>query len=171
MSLDTNKKLFIVMGVSGSGKSTLAQRLASNLSAQFIEADEYHSLESKKMMSQGEPITESQRAPWVNRLCEVVEEKFQHNNRCVVAFSGLKYHHRQLMRQVNVDTQFIFLNTSFTTIKSRIYHRQAHFFNPSLLSSQFDELEAPINEDDVIVIDNSLTIEQTLTQILNRISN
>lgn len=157
------------MGVSGSGKSTLAQRLASNMSAQFIEADDYHSNESKKMMSRGEAITEAQRAPWVNRLCDVIEEKFQRNKRCVVAFSGLKYHHRQLIRQVNVDTQFIFLNTSFNTIKSRIYYRQAHFFNPSLLSSQFDELETPINEKDVIVIDNSLNIENTLTKILNQI--
>lgn len=188
------KKIIIVMGVSGSGKSTLANRLATELSVPFIEADDYHSIESKTMMSTGIAITEEQRLPWVMRLCEIVKETHREHNLCVLAFSGLKAHHRQMFRELGVETWFVFLNPSFSTIEQRLKERQGHFFDPALLSSQFEDLEIPsselgsgeqvtgerdsaeksstgqsFSEQDVIVIDNSFCIENSLAQILSQI--
>lgn len=178
------KKVIIVMGVSGSGKSTLANRLATKLSVPFIEADDYHSIESKTMMSTGIVITEEQRLPWVKRLCGIVKETHREHNLCVLAFSGLKAHHRQMFRELGVETRFIFLNPSFSTIEQRLRDRQGHFFDPALLSSQFEDLEIPsgepgsdeqdsagksCSEQDVIVIDNRFCIEDSLAQILNQV--
>ena len=159
----------IIMGVSGSGKTTLAKRLAEEIGFCFIDADDYHSKAAKLMMENGEPLTESQRQPWVNRLCQTLHSFSMEKKRCVLAFSGLKFRHRDKFRELGFNTTFIFLNADYSIIESRITQRSEHFFEPKLLLSQFDDLELPLQENDVIMIDNSNDIEKTLETTMNEI--
>lgn len=161
--------LVIIMGVSGSGKTTLAKRLAEEIDFRFIDADDYHSKAAKLMMAKGEPLTESQRLPWVKRLCQTLHSFSMEKKRCVLAFSGLKFRHRDKFRKLGLNTTFIFLNAEFSIIESRIAQRREHFFEPKLLLSQFDDLELPSQENDVVMIDNSYDVEKTLETILNEI--
>ena len=66
--------LVVVMGVSGTGKSTLANEIAKRSGLIYLDADSFHSAEAIAQMSQGIPLTDAQRAPWIeriyNQLCE-----------------------------------------------------------------------------------------------------
>ena len=59
-----SKKVIFVMGVSGCGKSSVGQLLADELSISFVDADDYHPQSNIEKMSQGVPLTDSDRMPW-----------------------------------------------------------------------------------------------------------
>ena len=55
----------IVMGVSGSGKSTLGEALAQRLGLPFADADDFHPPANVAKMSEGIPLTDADREPWL----------------------------------------------------------------------------------------------------------
>ncbi|KAI0786615.1 carbohydrate kinase [Abortiporus biennis] len=57
--------LIIVMGVAGTGKSTLAEALNKELELSFIEGDNLHPQSNIDKMSAGQPLTDSDREPWL----------------------------------------------------------------------------------------------------------
>lgn len=65
-------KLMIVMGVSGSGKSTIAEHLANELSAIFLDADDYHPQYNVDKMSRGEALNDEDRWPWLKTFGETI---------------------------------------------------------------------------------------------------
>ncbi|KAI0254484.1 P-loop containing nucleoside triphosphate hydrolase protein [Lactifluus subvellereus] len=96
--------LIIVMGVSGSGKTTLGAALAKALSSPFIDADDLHPQANKDKMSQGEPLTDADRAPWlmsVRRTAVKAAEEGKARGAwagAVVACSALKVSYREVLR-------------------------------------------------------------------------
>lgn len=144
-------KLIVVMGVSGCGKTTLAKILSNQLQWSFVEADDFHSFEAKKLMKNGVPLTDSMRLPWIARICQQLIENGKENT--VLAYSGLKKQHRQLFREIGYQTLFILLQGDFAVIKRRIEQRQDHFMPTSLLQSQFDALQSPTEESDCLILD------------------
>ena len=56
--------IIVVMGVSGSGKTTIGQMLFDSIQCTLLEGDLLHSKEHIRKMSQGIPLTASERAPW-----------------------------------------------------------------------------------------------------------
>jgi gluconokinase len=144
-------KLIIVMGVSGCGKTTLAKILSNQLQWRFVEADDYHSIEAKKLMQNGVPLTDSMRLPWIAKICQYLNNNSPENT--VLAYSGLKKEHRQLFREIGYQTLFVLLHGDFEIIKQRIGQREGHFMPTSLLQSQFDALQIPANEPDSIILD------------------
>ena len=67
-SLVTQPLLLVVMGVSGVGKSTIATEVAKRSGFIFLDADDLHSDEAIAQMSQGIPLTDKQREPWIQRI-------------------------------------------------------------------------------------------------------
>ena len=49
------------MGVSGCGKTLIGKKLAKEFAYQFIEGDDYHSLENKKKMESGQALDDKDR--------------------------------------------------------------------------------------------------------------
>ncbi|VDC06730.1 unnamed protein product [Peniophora sp. CBMAI 1063] len=72
------KLLVVVMGVSGCGKSTLGAHIASALSIPFIDADDLHPKSNVEKMSRGEPLTDEDRAPWLERVREAAAAAAHH---------------------------------------------------------------------------------------------
>jgi gluconokinase len=64
--------IVIVMGVSGSGKSFFAEKLAAATGWPFAEGDDYHSAANKAKMHSGIPLTDADRAPWLESLHQVL---------------------------------------------------------------------------------------------------
>lgn len=64
-------KCIIVMGVSGTGKSCVGQALAQALNAKFIDGDDLHPRANIQKMASGQPLNDSDRAPWLERLSDV----------------------------------------------------------------------------------------------------
>jgi gluconokinase len=152
--------LIIVMGVSGSGKSTLSNALAKIYAYEYLDGDDFHSDESRILMAQGTPLTDSHRAPWVN----AIKERLQHNAaqqiHTVLAFSGLKQQHRNILRSAGLRTIVLYLNGSKATIQERINKRKDHFMAPELLDSQFASMEDPQGEIDVHLVEIWPTLDQ-----------
>ena len=162
--------LIIVMGVSGSGKSTIAQALAQHYQYTLLDADDFHSDESRALMAKGIPLTDENRTPWVAAIKAELEHKAESNEHCVLAFSGLKQKHRNELRKAGLRTIFLFLNGSQDVIQERINNRENHFMNPQLLTSQFDSLENPLDEADVHSISTNTIIADVITQAIDTIT-
>src|SRR5688572_22061406 len=60
------------MGVSGSGKSVVGSRAAARLGWEFMEADAFHPAANIAKMSGGTPLTDEDRAPWLEALAGAV---------------------------------------------------------------------------------------------------
>jgi len=156
--------LIIVMGVSGSGKSTLAQALANIYGYEYLDGDDFHSLESRTLMSQGIPLTDAHRAPWVAAIKQRLEVNARQHRHTILAFSGLKQKHRHELRSAGLRTLVLYLLGSKATIQDRLNHRKGHFMAPQLLTSQFASMEDPLGETDVHLIDVSHGIDQVVQQ-------
>ncbi|MEZ9820043.1 gluconokinase [Shewanella sp. 10N.286.45.A1] len=162
-------QLIIVMGVSGCGKSTLARQLANVLAAQFIEADDFHSVAAKACMAQGIALTDEQRQPWIDKLLHQVSNLTgQPIN--ILAFSGLKRAHRDCFRTLGYRTLFIWLAVDEVEVLQRISNRKDHFFPASLLKSQFSALEQPTDESDVLVLCQNENVDDQVIRILKALS-
>ena len=150
-------KLIICMGVSGCGKSTLAQYIAEQIGADFIEADDYHPAENIALMQGGTPLTDADREPWIQALCRVIKES---NTNMVMAYSRLKYEHRQ--RFLNLGKACLFLNLNINSIEvtRRLALRAGHFMAPSLIASQFAAMEEIHSDEPVKAVDSRQSLKQ-----------
>lgn len=175
---ETKKKqpplLVVVMGVSGCGKTTLAQEIANHLDLTFLDADSFHSEDAIKQMSQGSPLTDEQRAPWIERICEQLSYFELQNKSCVLAYSGLKQQHRQLIFASYNRSVGIILNTDPALIAQRMADRGAHFMSPQLLNSQIAAME-PINANaveniELLRLNATGTVDSLLLESINFIN-
>jgi carbohydrate kinase (thermoresistant glucokinase family) len=63
---------YVVMGVSGCGKSLIGQCFATAIGAPFIYGDSLHPLANIARMSRGEPLDDTDRAPWLDKVGETL---------------------------------------------------------------------------------------------------
>lgn len=156
--MDTHTK-FIVMGVSASGKSTLGKALAQKMGCPFIEGDDYHSAENIKKMTQGAPLNDADRAPWLQSLNTRLKAE---KEGAVLACSALKSSYREILTKgVLPCPKFIYIDCNVKTLEKRMQERN-HFMPLGLLQSQLDTLEKPISA-------LKVTGDQDLTAQLNQI--
>jgi gluconokinase len=60
--------IVIVFGVSGAGKTTVGKLLAEELGWHFCEGDDFHPRANVEKMRAGQPLTDEDRWPWLERL-------------------------------------------------------------------------------------------------------
>lgn len=149
-------KCIIVMGVSGTGKSCVGQALALALNAKFIDGDDLHPRANIQKMASGQPLNDSDRAPWLERLSDVAYSLQQKNEVGFLVCSALKKQYRDRLREGNQSIRFLWLTGDYDLVLSRMQQRAGHFMPESLLKSQFATLETPdAQEPDIIPIDIS----------------
>lgn len=147
--------VYIVMGVSGCGKTTVGKQLAEQLDIPFYDADDYHLPRNIAKMASGNPLVDEDRWPWLDILAVEIE-KWQQDKGAVLACSALKEVYRSRLfgikdgGDIADDSAFakakkntIYLEANFDAISVRLASRKNHFFDPSLLQSQYDTLEIP----------------------------
>jgi gluconokinase len=162
--------LFIVMGVSGSGKTVISERLANDLNTQgnyeFLDADDFHSVQAIERMAANLPLNDSMRKPWVEAIMNKLIELYKQNKSVVLAFSGLKYQHRKCFRTLDFKSHFYYLSTDINTIRNRMLKRENHFFRAELLASQFSAMEEErSDEKDMTKVDVSGTLDEVYQQV------
>jgi len=141
-------RTIVVMGVSGSGKSTIASELATQIGAEFCDADWLHTPENLARMANGQALSDEDRWPWLHSVGEHMK-RFQSNAQSsVTACSALKKSYRDVLREHVPDAFFVFLDGPFEVIQARIDARSHDFMPPSLLASQFETLE-PLDDDEL----------------------
>lgn len=130
------------MGVTGCGKSTIGKLLAHKLSLPFIEADEFHSKENVAKMSNGIPLNDEDRYPWLHSLS--LELQSNEKTGAILACSALKESYRKILQNnLRQKIIWIYLEGSKTTLQKRMANRPGHFMPRTLLESQLQVLEKP----------------------------
>lgn len=165
--------LFIILGVSGSGKSTVAKQLAESLDYSFIDADDFHSDSAKEKMAAGEALTDELRSQWMQHLQRFLMIKARQKTSVVLAHSGLKKVHRDMLRVLGFKPHFFFLEGSESLIAERMQKRSEHFFPVDLLHSQFQTLEHPkLSQQKGEELDvNIISIEQSINAIVTQVEH
>ncbi len=140
----------LVMGVCGTGKSSIGKAVATELGAEFIEGDDFHSVDNKRRMAAGLPLTDEMRWPWLDAVAQAAASA-RERGPVVVACSALKEAYRDRLRRRLPSVSIAYLSGDAALIAARIAARSDHFMPVSLLESQLRDLEVP-NGADVIAI-------------------
>jgi gluconokinase/shikimate kinase len=154
MPLSTQKpQVLVLMGVSGCGKTTVAAILAGRLSWPFEEGDALHPPANIAKMEAGHPLTDEDRAPWLRKVADWVDERIAAGEHGLITCSALKRSYREVINRRGAGVVFVYLHGSRETIASRLMARHGHFMPPSLLDSQFADLEEPAADEPAIRVD------------------
>ena len=159
-------RFLIVMGVSGSGKTSVGKALAEHLRWDFYDADDFHPPENVVKMAKGIPLDDSDRAPWLAALHQLISDSLIRNRPGVLACSALKERYRRQLSQGNDQVQFVYLKGSYDLIWSRMRTRTDHFMKGHMLHSQFDALEEP---SDALTVDITLSVEEIVQLVMKQI--
>jgi gluconokinase len=148
--------VIILMGVSGAGKTLIGKRLAAKLAWSFYEGDDYHPPSNVDKMSQGNALTDADRAPWLDALHELIGALLARDESAVLSCSALKRAYRERLVHGHSDgVCLVYLRGSYELIRHRLEERRDHFMRADLLVSQFEALEEPDASEGVLTVDTS----------------
>ena len=153
----------VIMGVSGSGKSTVGRLLAARLGWQFGDGDDFHPAANVVKMRLGQPLTDDDRRPWLDRIAQFMRETEAARGNAVIACSALKELHRNWLLKGESWVRFFHLTGPKELIAERMKSRSDHFMPVSLLESQFATLELP---NDVTRLDIAQTPDELVAEIV-----
>ena len=156
--------MIIIFGVSGAGKTTVGKLLARELGWRFIEADDFHPAANIEKMRNGHPLTDEDRWPWLDCLRKQIEQLLSARENAVLACSALKRAYRDRLR-VSDEVKFVFLRGDYALVEKQLRSRHGHFMNANLLQSQFDDLEEPQPDENVLTIELGRTPEEIVERI------
>jgi gluconokinase len=156
--------ILVLTGVAGSGKSTVGRVLAQQLAWPFYDGDDHHPPENVRKMRSGIPLDESDRGPWLDALRALIEKLIDGRRDAVIAASLLRKTHRDRLALPGV--RFVYLKGEKSLIGRRLRERTGHFFDPSLLDSQFAALEEPA---DAVTVDVAATPQEIAEAIRARL--
>jgi gluconokinase len=157
-----NPRAVLVMGVSGSGKSTVGKALADRMHWTFADADDFHPSANREKMSRGEPLTDVDRQPWLEKLHDLITGHALEQKTIVLACSALKEKYREILVGDLEDVALVFLRGDAELIAERMRQRE-HFMPVSLLETQLATLEPPTN---AIIVDIAQPLEIMLEQVI-----
>ena len=147
----------VIMGVSSSGKTTTANLLSESRGWPFRDADSFHPPANVEKMSRGEPLNDSDRAPWLAAIAAWIQTQIAIGETGIVTCSALKRAYRDILMAGRPGARLVHLVGDRTLIGERMAHRKNHFMPISLLDSQFAALEPPTPEENVLSVPVSMS--------------
>jgi carbohydrate kinase (thermoresistant glucokinase family) len=158
----------VVMGVSGAGKSTIGELLSRRLHRPLIEGDSLHPAANIAKMSQGIPLNDDDRRPWLEAIAARIDEARQSRQPVIVTCSALKRAYRAILTGGHDDVGFVYLRGSQDLIAGRLKARTNHFMPPGLLDSQFAALQEPGEDEPTVAIAIDATPDEIADRIVRR---
>jgi gluconokinase len=156
----------VVMGVAGSGKTTVAGLLAGRLDLVLAEADEFHPAANIAKMSAGTPLTDADRAPWLEAIRDWLTAQADAGRAAVVTCSALKRSYRDVLCSARGAVRFVHLDGSPDLLAGRIGERSGHFMPPTLLPSQLADLEPLADDEDGLAVDVAASPDEIVDTVL-----
>ena len=156
--------IVIIFGVSGAGKTTVGKLLARELGWRIVEADDFHPAANIEKMRNGRPLTDEDRWPWLDCLRKQIEQLLSAGENAVLACSALKRAYRDRLR-VSDEVKFVFLRGDHALVEKQLRSRHGHFMDAILLQSQFDDLEQPQPDENVLTIELGRPPEEIVERI------
>ncbi|MDB5595874.1 MAG: gluconate kinase [Hyphomicrobiales bacterium] len=146
-------RIILVMGVSGSGKTTIGGALAARLGWSFLDADDLHSDAMKAKMHSGAPLTDLDRAPWLQSVRDDLARRKSEGADVVVACSALKRRYRNVIVPAFARSRNVHLRGASALIAARLEKRKGHYMPSALLGDQLSVLEDPAEDEHALVVD------------------
>lgn len=162
----TKPQIILVTGVAGAGKTSVGRALADRLGRAFIEGDDFHDEHNIAKMSRGEPLTDRDRAPWLDALRRAIEDHMGRNAPAVVAVSALRAAYRERLHADDPRVLVVLLDAPAGLLARRLAARRGHFFDEALLDSQLETLERPVN---ALVVPADLPVDEIVERIAARV--
>ena len=169
MTADAKPLVLVLMGVSGSGKSTTGARLSKLLGWPFRDADSFHPQANIDKMSQGLPLTDEDRQPWLAAIAQWIDERLAAGECGIVSCSALKRTYRRIIVGERAGVRLVYLKGNMELIGDRLSRRRNHFMPPALLRSQFDALEEPQGDERALSVPISLTPRRVVEAIMQEL--
>jgi 6-phosphogluconate dehydrogenase len=144
-------RVVVFMGVSGSGKTTAGAMMAGRLDWDFAEADDFHPAANVAKMAAGTPLVDEDRWPWLRALRGWIDQELAAGRRGVMTCSALKRRYRDVLAAPGVV--FVHMAGSPQTVEARLGARTGHFMPPSLLASQYADLEELDPDENCVTVD------------------
>lgn len=152
----------VLMGVSGCGKSSVGAALSARLGVPYIEGDDLHPPENVAKMARGEPLTDADRWPWLDRVAETLATRAP----AIVGCSALKRIYRDRLRAgAGGALHFVHLTGDPALIAARMAARKGHYMPPALLASQLATLEPPAPDEGAITLDIAQSLPEMVATV------
>ena len=163
--------IVVLMGVSGSGKTTIGVCLAERSGVSFADGDDFHPAANTAKMASGTPLTDEDRAPWLEALNALMLQWYAQCKGGVLACSALKEEYRSTLAHglPSGAVAFVLLDAPPTVLAGRLAARHHEFMNPRLLGSQLATLEPP-DEEGGLRVCNDKTPEDVVEEILRHVT-
>jgi gluconokinase len=116
-------------------------------------------------MRAGHALTDADRAPWLQRVREALQDLG--DGPVVLACSALKRSYRDVLRDGIDPLTFVVLEVDPATLAARIAGRTGHFADIALLPSQLGTLELG---DDVVRVEADGSPDQVADTVLDAVS-
>ena len=168
--MNAARPVVVLMGVSGAGKTTVGRLLAGLLDAEFAEGDAFHPTNNIAKMSNGTPLDDADRLPWLNAIAASIDRARGNGRGMVVTCSALKRAYRDILIGKRAGVALVYLSGSRDLIGRRLGGRKGHFMPPQLLESQFAALQEPGADERAIVVDVTASPKKIAAAIAGRLA-
>lgn len=163
-------EIVVVMGVAGAGKSSLGLALAATLGWCFVEGDDFHPVHNVEMMAAGIPLTDRERYPWLQAICQEIRDLQGLGQSAVITCSALKQAYRALLRAQEPAIAFIYLHGTPALFEQRLQQRQGHFMGANLLASQWADLDIPPPEE-ALRLEATASVERLVHKVCEHLGH
>jgi gluconokinase len=116
-------------------------------------------------MRNGIPLSDDDRAPWLEILRSMIANWVGLGKSGVLACSALKRAYRERL-QVSPEVQVVYLKGSVALLQRRMRARLGHFMTERMLESQLATLEEP---EDAVVVDVDRSPEEIVAEIRRKL--
>jgi len=161
--------IVLVGGVAGCGKTTIGAALAARLRWVYADADDFHPAANITKMRENIPLTDADRAPWLAAIGAWMDEHIATGTDAVVGCSALKQRYRDELLDGRPEARMVFLEISRDLAHRRLVDRHGHFFTVNLMDDQFEELELPVESEQLIIVSAAETPDRIVTEIVDRL--
>ncbi|MDE3029291.1 MAG: gluconokinase, partial [Paracoccaceae bacterium] len=142
--------------------SSVGAALSAQLGIPYIEGDDLHPQENVAKMARGEPLTDADRWPWLDRVAKTLANRAP----VIVGCSALKRAYRDRLRAgAGGPLHFVHLTGAPALIAARMAARKGHFMPPALLDSQFAALEPPGADEGAITLDIAAPLPEMVATV------
>jgi gluconokinase len=152
------------MGAAGAGKTTIGHALSAALGWPFVDGDDLHPPANVAKMHAGIPLTDADRAPWLDALHALIGRTLDRREHLVLACSALRRAYRETLRGDLRLVRFVYLKAGEPELGRRLSARRGHFAGPNLLRSQVATLEEP-SPDEAVAVDATLPPARIVAQL------
>jgi len=167
----TEPQAVVIMGVSGCGKSTVSAAVADALGTVLIEGDAFHPPANIAKMAAGTPLTDADRAPWLDAVADAMKRSAEDNAIPVATCSALRRAYRDRLRtRSGLDILFVHLAGSRDALVARMKRRTGHFMPVALLDDQLATLEPPQPDEWSLTVDMDMAPERIAATVISHLS-